>query len=96
MVAGDASTGEPGRRPPATPELPLARFRLEFVASGNVRLPAYAGSTWRGGFGHALRRAVCVTRLPRCPECLLFESPMVMVFGNFMTGDFEWDTNHNM
>jgi len=27
------------------------------------------GSAWRGGFGRALRRAVCVTGLPTCPGC---------------------------
>ena len=34
-----------------------------------MRLPGYTGSAWRGGFGRALRRAVCVTGLPTCPGC---------------------------
>ena len=32
-------------------------------------MPGYMGSAWRGGFGRALRRAVCVTGLPSCPGC---------------------------
>lgn len=46
---------------PTLPVLPLARYRLTFA-----RLPAYAGSAWRGA-GHALKRLVCVTREPACP-----------------------------
>lgn len=56
--------------------LPLAvsRYRLRFIAQEPLRLPAYAGSAWRGAFGHALKRLVCVTRAPRCPDCLLYRS----------------------
>lgn len=56
------------------PRLPLARYRLHFEALSAGRLPEYAGSAWRGALGHALRRAVCVTRLPACPACLLYRS----------------------
>ncbi len=54
--------------------LPLALYRLHFIAQEAVRLPAYAGSAWRGVFGHALKRLVCVTREPACPPCLLYRS----------------------
>ncbi|HCX34723.1 MAG TPA: CRISPR-associated protein Cas6 [Rhodocyclaceae bacterium] len=54
--------------------LPLASYRARFVATTAVSLPPYAGSTWRGALGHALKRAVCITRLPACPECLLYRS----------------------
>ncbi len=54
--------------------LPLAVYRLEFSALDAVRLPAYAGSAWRGVFGRALKRLVCVTREPACPSCLLYRS----------------------
>ena len=66
------------------PVLPLARYRLHFRADGEVLLPYYAGSAWRGLMGHALKRLVCVTRLPRCEPCplvhccahaYLFETP---------------------
>ena len=54
--------------------LPLALYRLHFIAQEAVRLPAYAGSAWRGVFGRALKRLVCVTREPACPACLLYRS----------------------
>lgn len=65
-------------------KLPVARFRFNLRAETPIQFPAYAGSTWRGVFGHALRRTVCVTRQPECTGCLLqrscvysavFESP---------------------
>ena len=59
---------------PAALPLPVARYRLRFTAGEPLRLPAYAGSAWRGAFGHALKRLVCVTREPRCPDCLLYRS----------------------
>ena len=58
----------------AIPCLPLARYRLHLRATAPVRLPAYAGSAWRGVLGHALKRTVCVTREPNCPGCLLYRS----------------------
>lgn len=57
-----------------TPVLPLARYRLHFTALTDVSLPAYAGSAWRGAFGHALKKLVCITRQPTCPNCLLYRS----------------------
>ena len=60
---------------PAAPlSLPLAVYRLEFAAQDPIHLPAYAGSAWRGVFGRALKRLVCVTREPACPPCLLYRS----------------------
>ncbi len=58
----------------ALPVLPLARYRLTFQVETPLRLPAYAGSAWRGVFGRALKRLVCVTREPACPSCLLYRS----------------------
>ena len=60
--------------PVALPILPLAVYRLDFTAQDSIRLPAYAGSAWRGVFGRALKRLVCVTREPACPPCLLYRS----------------------
>ena len=60
--------------PIAVPPLPVARYRLRFSALGPLRLTVYAGSAWRGVFGHALKRLVCVTREPTCPACLLYRS----------------------
>ena len=67
--------------PVPRPTLPLARYRVRF----RERLPesgaslasargGYLGSAWRGAFGHALRKAVCVTRLPACDPCMLLRS----------------------
>lgn len=56
------------------PVLPLARYRLTFQAVTPVRLPAYAGSAWRGVFGRSLKRLVCVIREPVCATCLLYRS----------------------
>lgn len=51
--------------------LPIARYQFELQARTPLRFPPYAGSTWRGALGSALKRAVCVTRQPTCEGCLL-------------------------
>ena len=51
--------------------LPIARYRFTLRALTTIQFPAYAGSTWRGAFGHALRRTACITREPECTQCLL-------------------------
>ena len=55
-------------------ELPFARYRMQFRAIDPVQLPAFAGSTWRGALGTALKRLVCVTNLPTCAPCALVQS----------------------
>jgi CRISPR-associated endoribonuclease Cas6 len=59
---------------PALPVLPLASYRLEFTAQDPLRLPAYAGSAWRGAFGRALKHLVCITDEPTCPACPFYRS----------------------
>lgn len=54
--------------------LQLARFRLDFEVETPIHLHYYAGSQLRGAFGHALRRAACVTRQKDCKECPLYRS----------------------
>ncbi len=49
-------------------------FQFELVAKDELRLPYYKGSAFRGLFGHALKRTVCVTNMTRCEECLLREN----------------------
>jgi len=56
------------------PDLPLASYRLTFEAREPLGLPEYVGSAWRGIFGHALKRTVCVTREKDCAACLLYRS----------------------
>ena len=64
--------------------LEISGFEFRFAARSPMRLPGYAGSAWRGGFGRALRRTACVTGLSACPGCpllvgcaypYLFETP---------------------
>ncbi len=61
--------------------LPLVRFRFRFVlntpATRDVKHAlnaGFLGSAWRGAFGHALRRTVCITNLQSCEICSLVES----------------------
>lgn len=49
--------------------LPIARYRYTFRMAQPLQLPPYAGSLLRGQFGAALRRASCITGLPRCEPC---------------------------
>jgi hypothetical protein len=51
----------------------IARFRFHLNALDPIRLPAYAGSAWRGLLGHGLRSTACVTRQPTCSGCLLIQ-----------------------
>ncbi|MCS6786691.1 MAG: CRISPR system precrRNA processing endoribonuclease RAMP protein Cas6 [Thiobacillaceae bacterium] len=54
--------------------LPVGRYRARFEAERPVRMSEFPGSAWRGALGHALKRTVCMTRLPRCRECALYHS----------------------
>jgi hypothetical protein len=57
-----------------TPILPLTLLECRFELDEPPRLPAFPGSAWRGVFGHALKRAVCVVRHTDCGACLLYRS----------------------
>ncbi|OGP90580.1 MAG: hypothetical protein A2156_08995 [Deltaproteobacteria bacterium RBG_16_48_10] len=57
-------------------EGPLSHFRFaqfQFIlrAQDCLNLPAYKGSTFRGGFGYAFKKIVCVNREKGCGSCLL-------------------------
>jgi hypothetical protein len=39
----------------------------------DAALPPYKGSTFRGAFGTALKRVVCVLKRQECPDCMLKE-----------------------
>jgi hypothetical protein len=39
--------------------LKLAKYRFVIKPKSELLLPTYKGSTFRGGFGHAFKRAVC-------------------------------------
>jgi len=56
------------------PRLDIWQQRLEFKLSAPAQLPVWLGSTWRGVFGHQLKRLACVTGLPECAACPMFNS----------------------
>lgn len=49
----------------------FGRFTIALAADAALWLPSYAGSMFRGAFGHALQRVVCATRTYDCAPCLL-------------------------
>ncbi len=65
--------------------LTFAKLGLILEAKDSLYLPPYKGSTFRGAFGHAFRRVVCVTRRTDCATCIarsaclyvrVFETPV--------------------
>ncbi len=65
---------EGGEYPKEVLSLPVSRYQFIFRAEEDIRLPAYAGSAWRGVFGHGLKRSLCVTKRKDCPGCLLWRN----------------------
>jgi len=72
--------------------LRFARYRLQFVAATPLHLPAYKGSTFRGGFGMAFKELACIRRDRDCDHCLIrdrcvyqyvFETPAVRNTRNY-------------
>jgi len=55
----------------STPVLPIYQYQLQFNVEDKSRLPEFAGSAWRGAFGHALKKTVCVVRDTACSSCML-------------------------
>jgi hypothetical protein len=49
----------------------FAQFQFILKALDCLYLPAYKGSTFRGGFGYAFKKVVCVNREKICDTCLL-------------------------
>ena len=49
----------------------LAQYRITLTAREPIFMPRYAGSTLRGGFGHAFRRIVCTMGAIECSDCAL-------------------------
>ena len=57
--------------PISQPIIPIKTYRFYFATASVVRLPNFAGSAWRGAFGHALKKTVCIVRNTPCNQCLL-------------------------
>ncbi len=53
---------------------PVQRFRLRFEAAAPYSIRGYRGSAWRGIFGPALKRLVCISSDGDCPRCLVRNS----------------------
>jgi CRISPR-associated endoribonuclease Cas6 len=53
--------------------LPYKRFEFHLIPLEPIILPAYKGSTLRGGFGNAFKKIVCALRNKECSECILKE-----------------------
>lgn len=53
------------------PVIPINAYRFYFDSPRPILLPDYPGSAWRGAFGHALKRTVCVVRNTPCNHCML-------------------------
>ncbi len=53
--------------------IPTGGFEFTLKARDPLVLPAYKGSTLRGGFGYAFKRVVCALKNQDCPDCLLKE-----------------------
>jgi len=49
----------------------FGKYDFHGTLTSDAILPPYKGSTFRGAFGTALKRAVCVTRTRECLSCLL-------------------------
>ena len=49
----------------------LARYHIILTALSTIVMPPYAGSTYRGGFGHAFRKMVCTQGPIDCRDCTL-------------------------
>ena len=49
----------------------LARYHVILTARSTIVMPPYAGSTLRGGFGHAFRKMVCTQGDIDCKDCTL-------------------------
>lgn len=52
----------------------LTRITVTMAATQTVAWPHYAGSTLRGAFGRALRKAACITGQAKCTGCPLRQS----------------------
>ena len=61
-------------------------YRFKCRLESEAKLPFYKGSTFRGVFGHALKRVVCALKLRECADCMLRESCLYsLVFENDRT-----------
>ena len=51
------------------PFLSFARFRFSLRVTSRIVLPPYKGAVFRGAFGNAFRRMVCISHIRECSAC---------------------------
>ena len=49
------------------------RYRFAVILEDDALLPEYKGSTFRGIFGHALKKVICALKRQVCEDCILRE-----------------------
>lgn len=52
----------------------IGDYQFNCTLQQDALLPPYKGSTFRGGFGSALKQTLCALRQQQCPVCLLRET----------------------
>jgi hypothetical protein len=52
----------------------IGDYQFSCTLQQDALLPPYKGSTFRGGFGVALKQTLCALRQQQCPVCLLRET----------------------
>jgi CRISPR-associated endoribonuclease Cas6 len=50
----------------------IAAFEFQLRPKKVLSLPVFKGSTFRGTFGRALKRSICVIRNKECEDCILY------------------------
>jgi hypothetical protein len=53
--------------------IPYQTFQFVLKPKERIILPPYKGSTFRGGFGNAFKKVVCISRNTECSLCMLKE-----------------------
>ncbi|OQA92338.1 MAG: hypothetical protein BWY26_00348 [Elusimicrobia bacterium ADurb.Bin231] len=51
--------------------LTMNKYVIVITAQEDIFLPAYKGSTFRGGFGNAFKKICCIQRHSECVKCIL-------------------------
>lgn len=78
FLNGSISGNNPGqywRANKMLDDFTFAKFRFTLRAEEDMALPAYKGAVFRGGFGYAFKKIVCIQRSRKeCADCLLRRS----------------------
>jgi len=68
--------------------LKLYPLRIRFSSAAGDAAPGYVGSAWRGAFGHALKKLVCIFKHGHCEHCPLAAScAYTTIFESHLTAE---------